>query len=432
MGFDKFKGKACSCCKRVLGADDKYVSLGNDAYICDPCAEKVSNIFQMSHPTSTRYIADMNVPSERKDGAICLNVKSGNRMLTPVQIKNELDRYVVGQDEAKKLLAVASYNHYKRAELKDSSLKKSNILLSGPTGCGKTYLVQTLARILDVPVAVVPATRLTEAGYIGDDVETVVQRLVSVAGGNIEKAQRGIIFIDEIDKLTSSSSETKRAVGGKGVQQALLPVIEGCTVQIPSSGSVQGAPTFSSMIDVDTTNILFVCGGAFPDMQEIIERRLNKDKHMGFCTSMTEEITYDADNILLEATTEDFVEFGIIPELLGRLPVRAALHALSTDVLRRILTDPADSLVQQYRKLFAFDGINLTFEDEALMYIAQKAHEEGTGARSLRTIMEGSLQELMFSAPGRKDLKEVRITLDYLKGNSSDKVYVYQPVRARG
>lgn len=440
MGFDKLKKKECSCCHSLIGNSDNepdYISLGNGVYVCGACAKRVSDVFVMSKGASVMASEDrgesQGETTQRKTLSTTPRANGIGGMLTPMQIKSELDKYVVGQDEAKKLLAVASYNHYKRAALKDPGLKKSNILLAGPTGCGKTYLVQTLARILDVPVAVVPATRLTEAGYIGDDVETVVQRLVAVAGGNIEKAQRGIVFIDEIDKLTSSSSETKRAVGGKGVQQALLPVIEGCTVQIPSSGTVQGAPTFSSMIEVDTTNILFVCGGAFPDMQQIIEKRLRKDKHIGFSADPEmEEADYEEDNVLLQATTEDFIEFGLIPELLGRLPVRAALHALSADVLRRILTDPQDALVQQYRKLFAFDGINLTFEDEALAYVADLAHKEGTGARSLRTIMENALQELMFTAPGTKGLKELRITLDYLKNRNDSSIYVYQPAQARG
>lgn len=436
MGFDKLKGKVCSCCHNSVGRNDEvrdYISLGEGVYVCDMCAKRVSDVFLMSKGTFASDTRDGHDPSVDTswESVSQSPTKISSGILTPMQIKAELDKYVVGQDEAKKLLAVASYNHYKRAVLKDPGLKKSNILLAGPTGSGKTYLVQTLAKVLDVPVAVVPATRLTEAGYIGDDVETVVQRLVAVAGGNVEKAQRGIVFIDEIDKLTSSSSETKRAVGGKGVQQALLPVIEGCTVQIPSpSGWRQGPPTFSSTMEIDTTNILFVCGGAFPDMQQIIENRLHKDKRMGFCAEPQEDKSFDKDNILLEATTEDFVEFGIIPELLGRLPVRAALHALSTDVLRRILTEPQDALVQQYRKLFAFDGINLTFEDEALTYVAEMAHMEGTGARSLRTIMEDALQELMFVVPGTKGLKELRITRDYLKSKDDNSIYVYQPACA--
>lgn len=435
MGLEKINGKTCSCCKKPLlkgNVEQNYISIKNGVYICHDCAKQVSNAYMMAESSSSGIsLSPSEMIHDGKRSSNCSGMNTQRGVMTPLQIKKELDRYIVGQDEAKRLLAVASYNHYKRIMLKDPGLKKSNILLSGPTGSGKTYLVQTLARVLNVPVAVVPATRLTEAGYIGDDVETVVQRLVDVAGGDIEKAQQGIIFIDEIDKLTSSSSETKRAVGGKGVQQALLPVIEGCTVQIPSSGTV--TPTFSSMIEVDTTDILFICGGAFPDMGEIIANRLNKKKHMGFCMELEkEDYLYDNDNILLEATTEDFVKFGIIPELLGRLPVRAALQALSADVLRRILTDPQESLVQQYRKLFSFDDINLTFEDEALMYIAEKAYKEGTGARSLRTIMEDSLQELMFEAPGTEGLKEIRITLDYLKNGVGKGTRIYQPVFARG
>lgn len=416
--------KFCSCCKNLIKNNKvtDYVIMGKGSYVCNDCAKKINQIYSMSFNQSMDMIDErMNTQISNGAGETVLH-SIGDAMyiekkLYPGVIKRELDRYIVGQDSAKEILAVAAYNHYKRTQLRDPNIKKPNVLLIGPTGSGKTYLVQTLAKILDVPMAIIPATRLTEAGYVGDDVESVVQNLLTVSGGSVEKAERGIIFIDEIDKLTSSSSETKRQVGGKGVQQALLPILEGCTVQIPASGSTQGVSGFAPMVSVDTTNILFICGGAFPDLGNIIRDRLKQGRKMGFSmNSQKDEKQMDmTDNVLSQAVTEDFFKFGIIPELLGRLPVRTSLSPLSVDVLRRILTEPENSLVGQYRKLFAFDNINIVFEDEALTYIAKKAYDEETGARSLLSIMEKSLQKLMYWAPGNMNGQKICISKKYLE-----------------
>lgn len=416
--------KFCSCCKNLIKNNKvtDYVIMGKGSYVCSVCAKKINQIYSMSFNQSMDMI-DERLNTQISNGAgETVPHSIGDAMyiekkLYPGVIKRELDRYIVGQDSAKEILAVAAYNHYKRTQLRDPDIKKPNVLLIGPTGSGKTYLVQTLAKILDVPMAIIPATRLTEAGYVGDDVESVVQNLLTVSGGSVEKAERGIIFIDEIDKLTSSSSETKRQVGGKGVQQALLPILEGCTVQIPASGSTQGVSGFAPMVSVDTTNILFICGGAFPDLGNIIRDRLKQGRKMGFSVSSPkDEKQMDmTDNVLSQAVTEDFFKFGIIPELLGRLPVRTSLPPLSVDVLRRILTEPENSLVWQYRKLFAFDNIDIVFEDEALTYIAKKAYDEETGARSLLSIMEKSLQKLMYWAPGNMNGQEICISKKYLE-----------------
>lgn len=331
--------------------------------------------------------------------------------LFPTKIKKELDRYVVGQDSAKKILAVATYNHYKRSMMPGTHIQKSNVLLVGPTGCGKTHLMKMLAKILDVPLAIVSATNLTETGWVGEDPSSVVGALLTACNGNVEKAERGIIFIDEIDKLAVGSSASKREVGGKGVQQALLPIIEGSVVSVQTGG----APGNPIKVEVDTTNILFVCGGAFPDMEEIIKKRLAGRSSIGFSSALTrgEEETPDT-NLLLNTTNDDLKEFGFVPEFLGRLPVLATLEELTVDTLRQILFEPEDSIVSQFRALFRFDGVELEFDDEALTAIAKRAKEEGTGARSLRKIMEEVLLELQFSVPGSGS-RHVRITEAYVK-----------------
>ena len=339
-------------------------------------------------------------------------------ILRPVQIKNRLDEYIIGQDKAKKTIAVAMYNHYKRVAFPDDSIKKSNILLVGPTGSGKTYLVETLAKIMNMPVALCTATTLTEAGYIGEDVESVVARLFDVCEHDIERTQKGIIFIDEIDKLCASSSDTEKKVGGKGVQQALLRLLEGTVVSIKTGDS---SLMRESKVDIDTKNILFICGGAFPAVEEIISRRLNKNigSNMGFAvTSKTLETEAVTSNLLLHVTTDDLCEFGMIPEIIGRLPVIAPLEELSVDALIKILSVPKGCLLKQYQRLFELDGIRLLMEDDAMRCVAERAIDLGTGARSLRAIMETVLEELMFELPGR-DVEELIITRDYVEDKSA-------------
>lgn len=343
-------------------------------------------------------------------------------VLKPREIKKSLDDYVVGQEKAKKILSVAAYNHYKRTELNDQSIKKSNVLIAGPTGCGKTYLVQTMAKILDVPLAIVPATNLTEAGYVGNDVESIIQNLLSRAGGDVSKAEHGIVFIDEIDKLAGISlSATQKVVGGKGVQQALLPILEGTKVDVfpPTAAAEKITMGTASKVTVDTSNILFICGGAFPDVEKIIKKRLGvaSGSEIGFMTDDKEEKT-DSENIMSNIKTDDLKEFGLIPEFLGRLPVITTLDALDVKTLKEILYVPKDSIVSQYQKLFNYDEINLVFDDDALEAIAKKAKEIGTGARSLRSIMEELLLELMYEMPSADDIGEIRITGGYVEGKS--------------
>lgn len=332
----------------------------------------------------------------------------------PKEIVKQLDEYIVGQDKAKKILAVAAYNHYKRIILEDEDIQKSNVMLIGPTGCGKTQLVRTLAKILDVPVAITPATRLTEAGYVGDDVDSIIQYLYVTSGKNIEKTEHGIIFIDEIDKLTGNSMETLKSVGGKGVQQALLPILEGTKVQILDKPNEKKIFDSTQSIEIDTRNILFICGGAFPDAEKIIEKRLSHNKTIGFQVSKDKN-QIESENLLSYITTEDLKIFGIIPELLGRVPIIATLESLSVETLKKILIEPKDSIVKQYQKLFGFDEIKLSFEDEALTLIAQEAIKKGTGARSLRSILEDILLEMMYQLPGDLSSKEVIVTKDGIK-----------------
>ena len=407
------------CCICGDQKDDfDVITFDQGKKICTTCGRKLNMIFDGEKWDNTGEIKKSD--EERSFFSNDFmgsgeNKENRRRRLYPKEIKRQLDRYVVGQEQAKELLAVASYNHYKRINLNDPDIQKSNILLMGQTGCGKTHLVRTLARILDVPVTIVPATRLTEAGYFGDDVESCIQSLLMEAGNDVEKAESGIVFIDEIDKLTSSSTETQRVVGGKGVQQALLPLIEGCKVEITTTPKSVGVATFTNSTKiVNTSNILFICGGAFPDLEEIIKERLGeKNKNIGFLKD-SEDSEDVCENPLKYVETQDLEKFGLIPELLGRLPVKAVLDSLTTDVLKRILVEPQGSLVSQYRKLFAFDGIDLLFEDEALDYIAQLAYKEKTGARSLRTIMEKYLNRLMYESPGNTNIKTLTISKEFL------------------
>ncbi|MBO4373661.1 MAG: ATP-dependent Clp protease ATP-binding subunit ClpX [Lachnospiraceae bacterium] len=339
----------------------------------------------------------------------------------PHRIKEMLDEYVIGQDMAKKVISVAVYNHYKRvnADLSDTNKKeieKSNILLIGPTGCGKTYLVRTLAKLLDVPLATADATSLTEAGYIGDDIESVVSKLLTAAGNDVEKAECGIIFIDEIDKLARKKNATTRDVSGESVQQGMLKLLEGSTIEVPVGANSKNAMV--PMAQINTKNILFICGGAFPDLDEIIKQRLRKETSIGFNAELKDKWDKEK-NILSKVTVEDIKNFGMIPEFVGRMPIICSLEGLNEDALVRILKEPKNAITKQYEALLEMDEVKLEFTDEALHLIAKKALEKDTGARALRAVIEEFMLDIMFEVPKDDNIGRVIITGDFVEGKGS-------------
>ena len=341
----------------------------------------------------------------------------------PHVIRRKLDDYVIGQEQAKKVISVAVYNHYKRVYLTDSrkkdeeenvQIEKSNILMIGPTGSGKTYLVKTLARLLDVPLAIADATSLTEAGYIGDDIESVVSKLLTAADNDVDKAERGIIFIDEIDKIAKKKSTSSRDVSGESVQQELLKLLEGSTVEVPVGSNQKNALT--PMTAVSTENILFICGGAFPDLEDIIKERLKEKSSIGFSAELKDRYEKDP-NILSHVTNEDLRKFGMIPEFLGRLPITVTLESLDKDLLVRVLKEPKNAILKQYKRLLELDEVNLVFEDEALEWIAEEALKKKTGARALRAIIENFMLDIMYEVPKDPNIGSVVITRAYLDKN---------------
>lgn len=337
----------------------------------------------------------------------------------PHIIKQKLDEYVIGQEHAKKVMSVAVYNHYKRitADQNDEDLiEKSNMLMLGPTGCGKTYLVKTLAKLLDVPLAITDATTLTEAGYIGDDIESVVSKLIDAADGDIEKAEVGIIFIDEIDKLAKKTSTSTRDVNGESVQQGLLKLLEGSLVEVPIGSSSKNAMV--PMETVDTRNILFICGGAFPDMENIIKERLNKQSSMGFQADLKDKYDKEKD-LLMKVTTEDVRTYGMIPEFIGRLPIVFALSGMTEDMLVSVLKDPKGAITKQYQKLLLLDEVDLQFDDEALHAIARRALKRDTGARALRAVIEEIMLDIMYEIPKDDNIGRVIITKDYVENKGA-------------
>lgn len=391
----------CSFCNKPQSQVRKLIAGPNGAYICDECIEVCSEIIEeeFEYDDDRREFDDIN-------------------LLTPEEIKAFLDEYVIGQDEAKKVLSVAVYNHYKRIMAGSDlgvDLQKSNILMLGPTGCGKTLLAQTLAKILNVPFAIADATALTEAGYVGEDVESILLKVIQAADGDIERAEHGIIYIDEIDKITRKSENPSitRDVSGEGVQQALLKIIEGTVASVPPQGGRKHP--HQELIQIDTTNILFICGGAFEGIDKIIEIRLDK-KSIGFNAEIAKKHEEDVDVLLHQVLPQDLVKFGLIPELVGRVPVTVSLDLLDKEALIRILTEPKSSLVKQYQKLMELDGVKLEFDKAALDAIAETSLARKTGARGLRAIMEDIMMDTMFRVPSDDTIKGCMITKDVVEG----------------
>ena len=391
----------CSFCNKPQSQVRKLIAGPNGAYICDECIEVCSEIIEeeFEYDDDRREFDDIN-------------------LLTPEEIKAFLDEYVIGQDEAKKVLSVAVYNHYKRIMAGSDlgvDLQKSNILMLGPTGCGKTLLAQTLAKILNVPFAIADATALTEAGYVGEDVESILLKVIQAADGDIERAEHGIIYIDEIDKITRKSENPSitRDVSGEGVQQALLKIIEGTVASVPPQGGRKHP--HQELIQLDTTNILFICGGAFEGIDKIIETRLDK-KSIGFNAEIAKKHEEDVDVLLHQVLPQDLVKFGLIPELVGRVPVTVSLDLLDKEALIRILTEPKSSLVKQYQKLMELDGVKLEFDKAALDAIAETSLARKTGARGLRAIMEDIMMDTMFRVPSDDTIKGCMITKDVVEG----------------
>ncbi|SFC20438.1 ATP-dependent Clp protease ATP-binding subunit ClpX [Butyrivibrio sp. YAB3001] len=443
----------CFVCRRPESKAGKMFHLPNNICICNDCMHKTMDavsqfdyqnmlnnpglmnelnknsgfpnigFFNMGDMSNNNFNMGGGIPNKQK-----IKKKQENgvkpafdikNIPAPHKIKAKLDEYVIGQNQAKKVMSVAVYNHYKRVAtdtMDEIEIEKSNILLLGPTGSGKTYLVKTLAKLLDVPLAIADATSLTEAGYIGDDIESVVSKLLAAAGNDVEKTEHGIIFIDEIDKIAKKKNTTSRDVSGESVQQGMLKLLEGSNVEVPVGAGSKNAMV--PLATVNTRNILFICGGAFPDLEEIITQRLNKQTSIGFDADLKDKYEDDP-NLLTNVTVEDLKKFGMIPEFLGRLPIICSLQALTKDMLVKILKEPKNAILKQYQKLLALDEVDLQFDDSALEAIADKALEKETGARALRAIIEEFMLDIMYEIPKDENIGRVTITRDYIEGKAS-------------
>ena len=429
-GYEKY----CFICRRPESVAGKMIELPNHINVCSDCMQKsfdamnsgeidlnrlmnmpgvqVFNMADFENMIPKQQKVKQKKPKDKKTEPV-LDIK---KMPAPHKIKASLDEYVVGQEYAKKAISVAVYNHYKRVAtdtMDDIEIEKSNMLMIGPTGCGKTYLVKTLARLLDVPLAITDATSLTEAGYIGDDIESVVSKLLAAADNDVERAEQGIIFIDEIDKIAKKKNSSQRDVSGESVQQGMLKLLEGSDVEVPVGANSKNAMV--PLITVNTKNILFICGGAFPDLEDIIKERLNKQASVGFQADLKDK--YDKEkNILEKVTVEDLRKFGMIPEFIGRLPIIFTLQGLDEEKLVKILKEPKNAILKQYQKLLALDEVKLEFEEDALLAIARKAMKKDTGARGLRSIIEEFMLDIMYEIPKDDNIGQVTITKAYIEG----------------
>jgi len=434
--------KVCFMCRRPESKAGKMIDLPHKVCICSDCMQKSFDSMKNSPLSYSELMSNMPNVSMVDLGSLQNQVPKRQRVKkkqeepkpeveakfdikdipAPHKLKESLDEYVIGQEHAKKVMSVAVYNHYKRvySDIEDGiEIEKSNMLMIGPTGAGKTYMVQTLAKILDVPLAITDATSLTEAGYIGDDIESVVSKLLAAADNDVEKAEHGIIFIDEIDKIAKKKNTNQRDVSGEAVQQGMLKLLEGASIEVPVGSNSKNAMV--PLETIDTRNILFICGGAFPDLEDVIKERLNKHSSMGFFADLKDKYDEERD-ILTKVALEDLRSFGMVPEFLGRLPIIFTLEGLNEEMLVAILQKPKNAILKQYKKLLALDEVKLEFSDEALHAIAKQAIERDTGARALRAIIEEYMLDIMYEIPKDDNIGEVVITKEYIEHSGGPKI----------